>query len=260
MKIVVCVKQALDPQGITVNRKAEKVFVNREEYILDPGSKAALQVAATVKAQLLASNGSTPPEIVAISLGPDRVDDALREAMALGADRAIHLKDVAFDAADALVTADALAAAVRKLSGFDLVLLGSRSLDSGSGELAPRLAEALDVPQLLNVVSLDVKDGALIAVRMWGDRFVRAESSLPAVVSVVAEAFPREHANGWRLMDAYRKWSVEAWSAADVGLAANDVRPMAAKKEDAFPPERQPGTRIGDSSELVALLKRERVI
>src|SRR3990172_4488502 len=93
MRIVVCVKQVLDPRVFTVNRKAEKVFVNREEYVLDPASKVALRVAATVKSALEASNGSTPPEIVAISLGPDPVDDALREAMAFGAGRAIHLKE-----------------------------------------------------------------------------------------------------------------------------------------------------------------------
>ncbi|HJW83009.1 MAG TPA: electron transfer flavoprotein subunit beta, partial [Anaerolineae bacterium] len=100
MKIVVCVKQVLDPRGITVNRKAEKVFVNREEYLLDPGSKAALQVAAAIKANAPTSNGSGPVEVGALSLGPDRVDDALREAVAFGADRAMWLKDAAFDQAD----------------------------------------------------------------------------------------------------------------------------------------------------------------
>ena len=260
MKIVVCVKQVLDPRGVTVNRKAEKVFVNREEYVLDPGSKAALQVAAALKASAPASNGSGPVESVAVSLGPDPVDDALREAMALGADRAIWLKDAAFDRADTFVVANALAAAAGKIGAVDLLLLGARSLDTGSGELAGRLAEALDLPLLAGIVSLDVIAGTLKGVRRSGQAFFRAEAKLPAVASVAPEAFVLGHANGWRLMDAYKRWTVETWSAADLALTESDLRPMASKKEDAFPPERQPGTRVKDAQELLALLKRERVI
>jgi len=260
MKIVVCIKQVLDPRGITVNRKAEKVFVNREEYLLDPASRAALQVAASIKANAPSANGAGPVEIVALSLGSDRVDDALREAMAFGADRAILLKDAAFDKADALVTANALAAALQKIGAFDLVLLGARSLDTGSGELAARLAEALDVPLAADMVSIEAKAGAIKGVRQYGDAFLRVEVDLPAVASIVVEAFDVGFPSGWRLMDAYKKWTVEMWSAADLGLSENDVRPMATKKEDAFPPERQFGTPVKDVKELVALLRRERVI
>ena len=260
MRIVVCVKQVLDPRGFTVNRKAEKVFVNREEYVLDPASKVALRVAATVKSALEASNGSTPPEIVAISLGPDRVDDALREAMAFGADRAIHLKDAAFESADAKVAAHALATAIGKLGGADLVLLGARSLDTGSGELAPRLAEALDLPHAASAVSLDVREGRAWIVAKHGDSFTRFSTPLPVVVSMMPEAFETGYASGWRLMDAYKKWSVETWGAADLGMSEDDVRPMAVKKGEAFPAERQFGTRVEDAAELAEILRRERVI
>ncbi|HJW83036.1 MAG TPA: hypothetical protein VJ754_01910 [Anaerolineae bacterium] len=260
MRIVVCVKPVLDPRGITVNRKAEKVFVNREEYVLDPGSKAALQVAAALKLNAPASNGAGPVEIAALSLGPDRVDDVLREAMAFGADRAMWLKDAAFDKADTFVVANALAAAAGHVGAVDVLLLGARSLDTGSGELAGRLAEALDLPLLVGMVSLDVIAGTLKGVRRSGSAFFRAEAQLPAVASVAPEAFELGHANGWRLMDAHKRWAVETWSAADLGLSESDLRPMASKKEDAFPPERQPGTRVKNVEELVALLKRERVI
>ena len=70
MKILVCVKQVLDPRGMTVNRKAEKVFINREEYILDPASKAALETANHLK-----QGGA---EVIAISVGLERVEDAIK--------------------------------------------------------------------------------------------------------------------------------------------------------------------------------------
>jgi electron transfer flavoprotein beta subunit len=250
MKIVVCVKQVLDPRGMTVNRKAEKIFINREEYIVDPASKAALEAASSLKADGV--------EVIAISVGTDRVDDALREAMARGADRAILIRS---DSGDGWVVANLIAAAIAKIGEVDLVLCGDRSLDTGAGELAARLAETLDRPQVSGAAKIEM-NGALkaIAGNAEHEGFVEVEVPLPAVVSIVAEAFTGAHANGWRLMDAYKKWAVEAWSTADLDLGEDDLRLLTSKKEDAFPPERQPGTPVRDVKELVVMLKREKLI
>jgi len=126
MKVLVCVKLVLDPTGLTVNRKAEKVFINREEFILDPASKAALEAAHDLR--------QADAEVIAISVGPERVEDGLREAMARGADRAIWIRS---EGGDALVIANLIAAAVRKIGDVDLIIAGHQSLDSGAGELAP---------------------------------------------------------------------------------------------------------------------------
>ncbi len=247
MKILVCVKQVLDPRGMTVNRKAEKVFVNREEYMLDPASKAALEVAAALK-----SNGA---EVTAISVGTDRVDAALREAMARGADRAILIQS---DSVDGFVVANLIAAAIEKIGDVELVLVGDRSLDTGAGELAARLAEALDRPQVLGAAKIEL-NGALRAVVQNGG-LVEVEAPLPAVASIMTEAFTGSHPDGWRLMDAYKKWNVEAWNASDLGVSDDDLRSTTSKKEDAFPPERQPGTLVRTAKEALVMLKRERVI
>ena len=77
---------------------------------------------------------------------------------------------------------------------------------------------------------------------------------------MLGEAYRGSYANGWRLMDAYKKWNVEAWSTADLDLGEDDLRPLTIKKEDAFPPERQLGTPVRDVKELVTMLKREKVI
>ena len=248
MKVLVCVKQVLDPAGLTVNRKAEKVFINREEFILDPASKAALETANDLK--------QTGAEVVAISVGPERVEDGLREALARGADRAIWVRS---DGGDALVIAHLIAAAVRKLGEVDLIIAGHQSLDTGAGELAPRLAEALDWPQILGAAKIDAgANGVTALVQQAG--FVQVEASTPVVVSMLAEAYRGSYANGWRLMDAYKKWDVEAWSTAELELGEDDLRPLTTKKEDAFPPERQLGTPVHNVQELVVMLNRERVI
>ncbi len=248
MKVLVCVKQVLDPRGMTVNRKAEKVFINREEYILDPASKAVLEAANHLK-----QGGA---EVIAISVGPERVEDALREAMARGADRAIWIRSAG---GDALVVANLIAAAVHKLGAIDLIIVGHQSLDTGAGELAPRLAEALDWPQILGAAKLDAGEQGITAIVQQAG-FVQVEASAPVVVSMLAEAYRGSYADGWRLMDAYQKWNVEAWSTAELELGEDDLRPLTAKKEDAFPPERQLGTPVRDVKELVMMLKREKVI
>ena len=256
MKVLVCVKQVLDPRGMTVNRKAEKVFINREEFMLDPASKAALEAANDLK--------KAGAEVLAIAVGPERVEDALREALARGADRAIWIRS---EGGDAQVIANLIAAAVRKLGGIDLIITGHQSLDTGAGELAPRLAEALDWPQILGAAKIDAGVNgvtALIAGAVGGDadesRFLQVEGPLPVVASLLAEAYRGSYASGWRLMDAYKKWNVEAWSTAELDLGEDDLRPLTSKREDAFPPERQPGTPVRDVKELLVMLKREKVI
>ena len=121
------------------------------------------------------------------------------------------------------------------------------------------MAEALDRAQILRAAKVELKDGTLSAIIQATD-FVSVETQLPAVVSIVAEAFSGKYANGWRLMDAYKKWKVETWTAADLGVSEDDLRPTTIKKEDAFPPERQLGTQVRNARELVAMLKREKVI
>jgi electron transfer flavoprotein beta subunit len=200
-------------------------------------------------------------EVVAISVGPERVEDGLREALARGADRAIWIRS---EGGDALVIAQLIAAAVRKLGEIDLIITGHHSLDSGAGELAPRLAEALDWPQILGAAQIDA--GAIgageqgVTAIVQADGFMQVETALPVVVSMLGAAYRGSYANGWRLMDAYKKWDVEAWSTAELDLGEDDLRPLTTKKEDAFPPERQLGTPVRDVQELVVMLKREKVI
>ena len=92
MRIIVPIKQILDPSGMTVNRRAERIFINREEYIINPNDKNALEEALKLK-------GEQGAQVVAVTMGPKRADDALREAMAMGADSAFLLTDEAFEKA-----------------------------------------------------------------------------------------------------------------------------------------------------------------
>ena len=253
MKIVVAIKQVLDPRGFTVNRKAEKIFVNREEYIINPADRCALEVALRLK-------DAAGAEVIVLAGGPERAGDALRQAWAMGADRGIHLTDKLFAGADGLVAAKLLAAAIRKLADVDLALTGDHALDTGAGEVGPRLAEALGWPHILAAHRVEVSDGAVKAIVAVGKQFFAIEAQRPAVVIIASGANQPRYGNAARVINSYREWNPEVWNAADLGLTESDLKPAVEKRGQAFPPERQPGTILSSTGELVGLLKRQRVI
>jgi len=258
MKIIVLIKQVLDPAGILIRRDKEKMFINREEYILGPDSKAALEAALRLK-------DAGGAEVIALSMGRPRAEDALREALAMGCDAAYLLRDEAFDAADIPVTAKVLAAAARKLGGADLIVAGRESGDTGAGQIGSRVAEALNYAQVTDIHVLTGEPGAIHATRRWGSGYATVQAMLPAVVTVAPEAFPARYAHGARIMNAYREWQVTTWNAADLGLDEAALKPLLAFRGESFPPplpvgEQVKGAPASAAHELITALKLQKVI
>ena len=258
MKIVVPIKQILDPRGITVRRDKERIFVNREEFIIGPGSKAAVEAALQLK-------DAGEATVVAVSMGKPQADDALREALAMGCDEAYLLSDKAFGDADISVTARILAAAVEKLGGADLIVAGRESGDTGAGQIGPRLAEALGYTQVTDVYTLAVDGDTLQATRRWGEGYAAVEASLPAVVTVAPQAFRPRYAHGARIMNAYREWKVAVWDAGDLELAEAALTPLLAFRSESFPPplevgETYQGEAASVAQDVVMTLKQQRLI
>ncbi len=257
MRIIVPVKQILDPGGLTFRRDKERMFVNREDYIIDPGSKAAIEAALRLK--------GGEDRVVALGMGKPRADDALREALAMGCDAAYLLSDEAFEAADVSVTARVLAAAVEQLGGADLVITGRQSGDTGAGQIGPRLAEALGYAQITDVYALSVGGRGIEATRRWGEGYAAVEAALPAVVTVAPEAFTPRYAHGARIMSAYREWEVPVWNAADLELAEAALTPLLAKRGESFPPPLEVGEVFeGDpasiAQDVIAALRQQKAI
>jgi len=237
MKIVVTIKQILDPSGFTVNRKREKIFVNREEYIINPADLNALEMALQMK------DKADGVEVVALGLGSPRVDDALREAMARGADGAVLISDPALAdlKPDAGGAARLMAAAVEKIGDVSLVVCGAVALDSGAGELPGRLAEALGWPMLPEVYSIQrIGDGTIQAAQ----RARQLEADLPALLTVPRHANRPRYIHGARAINAYRQWQVVTWGLDHLGFTPDDLEPRTSVTGRRFPPERTLGTRL----------------
>jgi len=259
MRVIVPIKQILDPSGVTVNRRAERVFINREEYIINPNDKNALEEALKLKDERGA-------EVVAVTMGPERADDALREAMAMGADSAFLLTDEAFEKADISVATIVLGKAIQKIGDYDLIMAGCQAADTGSGQLGPRLAEHLGLPQITEVRELvAADDGKVRARRNQGKGYVEVDASLPALLTVAQDANQPRYPTGAGIINAYREWEVTVWGASDLGLEAEELQPLTEEKRISFPPERELGAKITGAPEeaargLVQYLKVSRVI
>ena len=249
MRILVLIHQVLDPAGFTVNRRAQRLFVNQTEYMLNPADAHALEAAL----QLAETAGG---EVIVLAFGPERVQDCLRQALTWGASRAIHLADEQFQVDDPAVLACVIAQAAGKLAPVDLILFGAEVLDSDLAQLTPRVAELLDRPALIGVEHLAIQNDRLSAIPASGRTFSELEAPLPAVASIAMGANRPRYGNAAAIMNVYRDPdAVTRWSAADLDLSPADLTPLTRQGGKSFPEPRELGTlQEGSPAELAERL------
>lgn len=213
MKIAVCLKQVPNTEArLRISRDGKWLDEEDLPFIINESDEYALEEGLRLAEQ----NGG---EVVAISLGPERVREALRKALAVGAARAMHLVDPAFAGGDALATGRALAAAIQRES-FDLVLTGSQSDDAGYGATGSVVAGHLGWPHAWLVMGVELEAGAKSAKvtrEMESGINEISRLALPAVLEIQAGINHPRYASLKGIMQAKKK-EIAALSAADLGL------------------------------------------
>ena len=251
MRIVVVIGRVIDPSGIVINRRRGRMYINREEYLLQPADRCALEAALRIK-DVARSQETPDAEVVALPRTPLPDDDVLRQALSTGADRAVYLTGDGLQDADDAVMARVLTVAVGRLGGADLVLTGATTLDSGQGQLGPRLAEALGCPQIVGAWAVETADGRVQAVLKNGTGYVTVEADLPAVVTLLPGMLKLRYPDGVRLIDVYRAPdAVEHWDVSDL-VDEEMLRPLLEERGQNFPPERERGVHVSGSPEEMA--------
>lgn len=214
--IVVLVKQVPDTYSERkLNGSDHTLDRESADAVLDEINEKAVEEALKIKE---AGEG----EVTVISVGPDRATDAIRKALSMGADKAIHVSDEALHGSDAIATAKVLAAAIGKVEGFDLVIAGNESSDGRGGAIPAILAELLGLPQVTYVRELTVDGSTIKATRETEDGLTHLEASLPAIVSV-GEKINEPRYPSFKGIMAAKKKPVETFTIADLGVDAGDV-------------------------------------
>ncbi|HUX10246.1 MAG TPA: electron transfer flavoprotein subunit beta/FixA family protein [Terriglobia bacterium] len=219
MKIIVCLKQVPSRDAILkVNAASTWVAETDIGYEVNEPDIYALEEGLRLREK----QGG---EVVVCTLGPARATQAIKEALAKGADRALHLEDAAFENLDAHGTARALAAAIRRESP-DLVLTGLQSDDFGFAQTGVILAEMLGMPHSTIIMEIQAEDGGLKVKReLEGGWFQWIEMPLPAVLTLQSGINKPRYATLKGIMAAKNK-PLQKLTAQDLGLDAGDLKPL----------------------------------
>ena len=212
MDVVVCVKTNPDLQMVRIkNREAVTEAV---PYKIGDLEKNALQAAVDLRT-------AVGGKVVALCVaeGNRKAAEDIKVALAMGADEAVVIDDPALAAPDQAAVAAALAAAVKKLGACDLLLFGEGSTDNYTGQVGPRVAELLGLPQIGYARKVDAADGVVRCVRSMDDMLETLEAPLPAVVTVVSEINEPTIPGLMQIMKAKSK-PLQVWSLADIGIEA----------------------------------------
>ena len=214
MNIVVLVKQVPDTYSERKLRSDGTLDRDATDAVLDEIDERAVEAAL----QLKEAHGG---QVTVVTMGPERATDAIRKALSMGADSAVHLSDDALAGSCAVQTAKALAAAVGTVGG-DLVLAGNEASDGRSGAMPAMVADLLDLPALTHAREVTV-DGSTVTVRRETDDGVTVlTAELPAVVSV-GEKINEPRYPSFKGIMAAKKKPVTTLSLADVGIDPSEV-------------------------------------
>ena len=212
LKIVVTVKQVPDPNS-TLTLEADNTLSREKEVVLDPGDECGVEEGL----QLKEAHGG---EVILVSMGAERAKDAIRKGLSMGADRGILITDPQLAGADALITARALAAAI-KPEAPDLVICATESYDGSTGMVPPMLAELLGMPQVSFAKKVEV-DGSNIKVhRQTADGYQVVEVATPALISVTAGIAEPRYASLKGIMAARSK-EIKQIGFGDLGIEAGE--------------------------------------
>ncbi len=261
MRFIVCVKQVPESNDLKIDPNTNRVLKKGVSTIINFFDQFVLEEAIKIRKE--------GDEIIAISMGEPETKSTLMRCLALGADKAILLNDEEFLESDTFGTSNILAAALKKIGDYDIIFCGNSSLDTGSGQVGPEIAEILDLPQVTYAESIENIEIRKIKIKAQTDEgYSVIESLLPLVISGIPPSYYQPTIPPLPKIIAAQKKPFEFWNAEDIkgdkskfGSAGSLIRIIKLYK----PPKREQGIVITDEPEaaiekLMELLNKDKVI
>ena len=216
MNIIVCLKQVPDTETqIKISPDGKSIVTDDIKWVMNPYDEFGVEEALRLKEKF-------GGEVTVVGLGPKRVTESIRTALAMGADKGILISEQTLEGSDSLAVAKALAAAIKELE-YDLIFTGQRGVDDDMGVVGANLAELLDIPQLSVINKVEVaEDGKSVKVQrpIEGSTLV-IETSLPALITAQKGLNEPRYASLPGIMKAKKK-PLEEKTLSDLGLDASE--------------------------------------
>lgn len=215
LNIIVCIKQVPDTTEVKIDPQTKTLIREGMKAVINPFDLNALEEALRLREK----HGG---QVTALSMGIPAVEEQLREAVAMGVDQGILLSDRALAGSDTWATSYALAAAIRKVGDYDLIICGKQAIDGDTAQVGPGIAEQLGIPQITYIQEIEVDAGKIRAKRMLEEGYELVEADLPVLVTVVRQINEPRFPSVKGLLKA-KKAEISVWTAQDVSVDPQKV-------------------------------------
>lgn len=210
MNIVVCIKQVPDTNEVRLDPVTNTLIRDGVPSIINPDDKSGLEVALRLKDE------NPDIHVTVLSMGPPQAQEAIREALAMGADEGILVSDRAFGGADTWATSCTITAALEHLD-FDLIICGRQAIDGDTAQVGPQIAEHIGVPQVSYVQELELDDDkkGITVKRQFEDRYHTINIKFPCLITAIAELAEPRYMTIGKVFEAYQK-EIRVWGLEDI--------------------------------------------
>lgn len=215
-RIIICLKQAVDVSQLKVDPKTSQLLTASAPKKISDFDKNALEEAIRIKEKI------GEAEIYTVTVSSEDAKSVLREALAMGADKAYLVNDPSLQNVDTWATAHILAEAIKKIGNFDLILCGEASLDSFSGLVGSRLAELMNLSQINSVRKISVEANTVTAERTLEDAYETVKAKMPALITVTREINQPRIPSLMMIMKASKK-EIVTWTPADLNIPKEKI-------------------------------------
>lgn len=216
MKIIVCVKQVPDTNEVRINQETGTLIRDGVPSIINPDDKNAIEGALALKDL----HGG---HVTVLCMGPPQAKEALKEALAMGADEAILLSDRAFAGSDTWATSTILAAAIEAIGNYDIIFCGRQAIDGDTAQVGPETAEFLNIPQVTYAKDVTVNGDRVHVTRFteYGDYVI--EARMPLMLTAIKELNKPRFPNVRGIFKAYSADDVKVWTIDDLKIDMTQI-------------------------------------